>query len=80
MILSSIVHNWDDYKAFYPDPTKISSGHVADPSMTVEQIRAQLDPIRGHLVEFPLNFLDGVDLKGESLESLANDAVMELYT
>lgn len=74
------MHNWDDYKLFFPDPTKINSGHVADPNMSVEEIRSQLDKVRGHLVLFPMNFLDGVDLKGESLAALANDAVMELYT
>lgn len=76
----SIVHTWDDYKAFFPDPTKINAGHVADPNMTVQEIRSRLDKIRGHLVVFPLNFLSGVDLKGENLESLANNAIMELYT
>jgi len=74
------VHTWDDYKAFFPDPTKINAGHVADPNMTVQEIRSRLDKIRGHLVVFPLNFLSGVDLKGENLESLANNAIMELYT
>lgn len=74
------MHNWDDYKQFFPDPTKINSGHVADPNMSVEEIRSHLDKVRGHLVLFPMNFLDGVDLKGESLEALANDAIMELYT
>ncbi|KAG2181757.1 hypothetical protein INT44_008572 [Umbelopsis vinacea] len=74
------VHNWDDYKQFFPDPTKVNSGHIADPNMSVEEVRSHLDKVRGHLVLFPLNFLDGVDLKGESLEALANDAIMELYT
>lgn len=74
------MRTWDDYKAFFPDPTKVNAGHVADPNMSVEEIRSHLDKIRGHLVQFPMNFLSGVDLKGESLGSLANDAIMELYT
>lgn len=47
--------------------------------MSVEDIRDQLSNIRGHLVEFPYNFLSGVDLQGESIPFIGDD-IQELYT
>lgn len=47
--------------------------------MSVEDIRDQLGNIRGHLVEFPYHFLEGVDLQGESIPFIGDD-IQELYT
>lgn len=73
------VTNWEEYKSFYPDPSQIDVGHVHDPEMSVEEIRDQLSNIRGHLVEFPYRFLEGVDLQGESIPFIGDD-IQELYT
>ncbi|KAI8140212.1 hypothetical protein BJV82DRAFT_624297 [Fennellomyces sp. T-0311] len=73
------VHNWDQYKEFYPDQSKIEIGHVYDPSMSVEDIRDQLSRVRGHIVEFPLEFLKEEDLAGESIPFIT-DLTEELYT
>lgn len=70
---------WEEYHAFYPDPEKIEIGHVHDPEMPVEDIVQTLDQVRGHLVEFPLKFLEQVDLQGESVPFLGDD-INELYT
>ncbi|KAI7896962.1 uncharacterized protein EV154DRAFT_490014 [Mucor mucedo] len=73
------VTNWEEYKTFYPDPSQIEIGHVHDPEMSVEDIRDQLSNIRGHLVEFPYKFLEGIDLQGESIPFIGDD-IQELYT
>ncbi|ORY93035.1 hypothetical protein BCR43DRAFT_496218 [Syncephalastrum racemosum] len=73
------VLNWDQYHEFYPDPTKLDIGHVADPGMPVEEIRGHLDRVRGHLVEFPTEFLKEVDMEGTSIP-LISDLTQELYT
>lgn len=74
-----LVTNWDEYHAFYPDPSKINLGHVYDPNMSVQEIRENLDKIHGHLVEFPTQFLRFEDLQGSSLP-IVGTAVQELYT
>ncbi|KAI7872737.1 hypothetical protein BDF14DRAFT_1739586 [Spinellus fusiger] len=73
------VTSWDEYKAFYPDPTKVDIGHVQDPEMSVDEVRGHLGKINGHLVEFPYHFLEQVDLKGESIPFVSN-VTQELYT
>jgi len=47
------VHNWDQYKAYLP---KVKVGHVAT-NLPIEQIKDQLQSVRGHLVTSPLDFL-----------------------
>ncbi|GAA5809595.1 hypothetical protein MFLAVUS_003006 [Mucor flavus] len=73
------VTNWEEYKSFYPDPSEIEIGHVHDPEMSVNDIRDHLGNIRGHLVEFPYHFLEGIDLQGESIPFIGDD-IQELYT
>ncbi|KAL0087888.1 hypothetical protein J3Q64DRAFT_1735044 [Phycomyces blakesleeanus] len=73
------VKTWEEYKAFYPDPTKIDIGHVYDPDMSVDEVRGQLSKINGHLVEFPYHFLEEVDLQGESIPFIT-EATQALYT
>jgi phospholipase D1/2 len=47
------VRNWNQYKAYMP---KVKTGHVAT-GMSIDQIKAKLDMVRGALVTAPLNFL-----------------------
>lgn len=78
-LLLIIVTNWDDYHKFYPDPEKINLGHVHDPNMSVREIRQNLDTVKGHLVEFPTEFLSHEDLQSEAIP-LIGSAMQELYT
>ncbi|KAI8370759.1 hypothetical protein EDC96DRAFT_502234 [Choanephora cucurbitarum] len=73
------ITNWNQYHQFYPDPEKIELGHVHDPNMSVHEVRKHLSAIRGHLVEFPLDFLRDEDLQGEAIP-IVGSAVQELYT
>ncbi|ORZ14030.1 hypothetical protein BCR42DRAFT_417891 [Absidia repens] len=69
------VRNYEQYKAFYPEPSMINVGHVWDPKMTTEEIRSHLGQVKGHLVEFPCRFLEEEDLKADALT-----LTLELYT
>ncbi|CAG8552345.1 5973_t:CDS:10, partial [Acaulospora colombiana] len=59
------VTNWDEYKAFVPDRTKIPIGHVCETAREdMERTKRELSKIKGHLVEFPLNFMKNKKLSG----------------
>jgi phospholipase D1/2 len=73
------VTNWDEYKAFVPDHSKIPIGHVCEPArQDAAKTKQELAKIKGHLVVFPLEFLKNKTLSG----SVVFDAVtpMELFT
>ena len=54
------VETWDDYKKFKPQGKPC---HVAQADMPLQFIKEQLDQVRGHLVNMPLNFLERADMK-----------------
>ncbi|PKY56906.1 phospholipase D/nuclease [Rhizophagus irregularis] len=68
------VTTWDEYRHFVPDQTKVPIGHVANSEIPEEEIIKKLDNIRGHLVEFPYEFLNKENLLG-SVNSHANASV-----
>ena len=58
-----LVTNWDEFKAFIPDRQKIPAGHVYDPDkLTKEEVEAELSKVKGHLVHFPLQFMNKEDM------------------
>ena len=74
-----LVTNWDDYKSFVPDKTKVLTGHIFDPEkLTQEEAERKLSKVKGHLVHFPLQFMSKETLSG----SVVFDSVtpMELFT
>lgn len=50
------IKTWNDYDHFAPRDS-IKQGHLHDPYMPVEQVRKEMDKIRGHLVWMALDFL-----------------------
>lgn len=50
------IRTWADYDNFAPRKT-VKQGHLHDPYMPAKQVRFELDKIRGHLVDMPLDFL-----------------------
>lgn len=46
--------NWPILQTYLPN---IKPGHLADPTMPLEEIKGQLAQLKGHLVEAPLDFL-----------------------
>lgn len=72
------IENWDQYKAFVPDPKKVLTGHVVMPGATVENVTERLQKVTGHLVEFPTNFLKDENLMGSAVEGAVTP--MEIFT
>ncbi|KAF9996445.1 hypothetical protein BGZ79_009812 [Entomortierella chlamydospora] len=63
-VLDDTVHTWDQYKAFIPNPEKVLPGHVAMEGATAEKVKERLKRVTGHLVDFPLRFLNEENLVG----------------
>ncbi|GAA5922074.1 uncharacterized protein JCM15063_003177 [Sporobolomyces koalae] len=64
------ITTWKEYKDYVP---KSKVGHVARADMPVQYIKEQLDQVRGHLVNMPLDFLSKEQL-------LATDASVNPIT
>ncbi|KAI9490490.1 hypothetical protein BDB00DRAFT_837407 [Zychaea mexicana] len=64
------VRNFDEHRKFVPDANQVAYGHVADPERTAEDIQQTLDGVRGHLVEFPVDYLKDETLLN-TFESMA---------
>jgi len=67
------VKSWKEFEAFIPGK-KVKAGHVHDPSRPIEVVKATLDKIKGHLVIFPTQFLEKVELHG--LDQIIDDLVL----
>ncbi|RKP23598.1 hypothetical protein SYNPS1DRAFT_24334 [Syncephalis pseudoplumigaleata] len=67
-----------EYKQFIPDPKQVLRGHIADPTMSVQQVEEILGGVRGHLVDFPNNFLSQENLSA-SYFSAENLMPVELF-
>lgn len=67
-----LVTSWDDFKTFVPDRSKIPAGHVHNHKLTNEEIEAELSKVKGHLVHYPLQFMNKEKLSGSfTLDSMA---------
>ncbi|GBB96811.1 hypothetical protein RclHR1_02840008 [Rhizophagus clarus] len=72
------ITGWNDFKTFVPDRSKIPVGHVCDPvTLTKEKVEAELSKVKGHLVHYPLQFMNKEKLSG----SVVFDSItpMELF-
>lgn len=72
---STEVETWEQYAAYKPKPP-ILVGHCYDPNMDPAFVRQELDGIRGHLVEYPLNFLGQEDLLNKARGMSVNFATI----
>lgn len=51
------IRNWEDYAAYLKPAAGIATGHVANPDMSLREVKEELGKIRGHLVDMPMEFL-----------------------
>lgn len=73
------IRNFDDYEKFLPKETNQKQGHIFDSKRPVKEIKRELDKIKGHLVWFPLRFLEDASQMAE--RGLAVNAYTEsIYT
>jgi phospholipase D1/2 len=61
------VTNFDQYNDFLPKETT-KAGHIYNKDMPVEEIHKRLDEIKGHLVWFPLKFLQDAEMAEKGLQ------------
>jgi phospholipase D1/2 len=64
-----------------PNPKKDKdhkAGHIYNKSMSVEEIKKQLDRVKGHLVWMPLDFLVDADMAEPGLQ--VNQFTESIYT
>ncbi|CAG8462070.1 11758_t:CDS:10 [Acaulospora morrowiae] len=62
------VTNWGEYNDFIPNNSKIPFGHICEQArQNHTKTRKELSKIRGHLVVFPLEFMNGEKLAGSML-------------
>ncbi|KAI8985892.1 hypothetical protein BDB01DRAFT_720977 [Pilobolus umbonatus] len=58
------VHTFEQHRMFIPDPSKISHGHIANPDLHGRDIKSKLSKVRGHLVQFPCDYLKDENMLG----------------
>ncbi|KAK9729285.1 hypothetical protein K7432_000434 [Basidiobolus ranarum] len=56
------VTTWDEYKAFVPDPHVVKYGHLALTGLPKDAVQGLLSHVKGHLVQFPTQFLKDENL------------------
>ncbi|KAF2760612.1 phospholipase D/nuclease [Pseudovirgaria hyperparasitica] len=71
------IKSFDDYAKFLP-PGAQKQGHIFGKDKSVEQIRTELDKIRGHLVWMPLTFLENAEMAEKGLQ--VNNITESIYT
>lgn len=68
------VHTFEEHRRFVA--SDVPYGHIADPNRTSEDIRKKLSAIRGHLVQFPIEYLRNENL----LNVIESMAPMVIFT
>lgn len=63
------VHSIEQHRQFVPDPSRVLPGHIAEPwKFTHEQIQTKLNEVRGHLVEFPTDYLKNISMTASVIQ------------
>ena len=73
----SIVKTFEDYDRYLP-PRGVKPGHIFDQFMPPEDVRKKLSEIKGHLVWFPLEFLQDVEMAERGLQ--VNSLTESIFT
>lgn len=72
---------FEDYDKFTPNPKNDKDhkqGHLYDMSRPVEEVRKELDKVKGHLVWMPLKFLENAEMAEKGLQ--VNAYTESIYT
>ncbi|KAG2212699.1 hypothetical protein INT47_000676, partial [Mucor saturninus] len=63
------VHSVEQHRQFVPDPARVLPGHVAEPwKLTNDQVQSKLNEIRGHLVQFPTEYLKNINMTASVMQ------------
>lgn len=71
------IRNFDDYKTFLPEGER-KQGHLFDTKLSVQEVKKELDKIKGHLVWMPLRFLEEAEMAEKGLQ--VNSYTESIYT
>lgn len=71
------IRNFEDYQNFLPR-SNMKQGHIYDPHRPNEDVRRDLDKIKGHLVWMPLHFLEDAEMAEKGLA--VNTYTESIYT
>ncbi|KAF4969511.1 hypothetical protein FZEAL_10221, partial [Fusarium zealandicum] len=71
------IRNFDDYDSFLP-PRGVKAGHVFDQYVDASEVKAKLNKIKGHLVWFPLRFLEDAEMAERGMQ--VNSWTESIYT
>ena len=71
------IKTFEDYDRFMPKDTH-KSGHLFDPYQPVDNVRRELDKIKGHLVWMPLKFLEDAEMAEKGMQ--VNSWTESVYT
>ena len=72
------VKTFEDYDKFLGAKGSRKAGHLYDPYMPVDNVRKELDKIKGHLVWMPLDFLCDAEMAEKGLQ--VNAYTESVYT
>ncbi|KAG2237483.1 hypothetical protein INT48_005516 [Thamnidium elegans] len=68
-IFLSVVHSVEQHRQFVPDPSRVLPGHIAEPwKLTNDQVHSKLKGIRGHLVQFPTEYLKNISMTASVIQ------------
>lgn len=73
----NVIKSFKDYEDFLPGQDR-KQGHLFNQYMPAEDIRRQLDKIKGHLVWYPLRFLEDAEMAERGLQ--VNNITESVYT
>lgn len=71
------VRSWPAYKEYIKNTVK--TGHVANPELSVHEVKDQLSKIKGHLVPMPIHFLEQEKYLTEGDFLTVNPITLALY-
>ena len=52
------ITTWKGYTEYLKPAAGIATGHVANKEMSLQEVKTDLERVRGHLVQMPLKFLE----------------------
>lgn len=54
---NDMIRNWTAYKDYVGKNAQIKIGHVANPDLSLHEVKELLSRVKGHIVPMPINFL-----------------------
>lgn len=67
------VTTFNEHRQFLPD---VPHGHVADPSLSEQDILKKLGKVQGHLVEFPMDYLKDENMLGSLIRETVTPMII----